>query len=228
MMHFCTETAGFYCIGNKKKCGGLACPAGVEPATYGLEGRCSIQLSYGQILAGSISELIEKMVGVQGFEPWTPCSQSRCATRLRYTPTESLFYTDRAISSKSCNIQHMIAHFSSKFFKSLRVVLTLALLATNLVGTQSIGFAHGVLHANFEKQTEGNPTAIEIDSSYSHGADVCHLFDALSLAGFIPIDSNSDTSIQHISFNPGKIAYTFLEQNLASLFQSRAPPYSLL
>jgi hypothetical protein len=26
------------------------------------------------------------VVGVQGFEPWTPCSQSRCATGLRYTP----------------------------------------------------------------------------------------------------------------------------------------------
>ena len=26
----------------------LACPAGVEPATYCLEGSCSIQLSYGQ------------------------------------------------------------------------------------------------------------------------------------------------------------------------------------
>ncbi len=26
------------------------------------------------------------LVGVQGFEPWTPCSQSRCATGLRYTP----------------------------------------------------------------------------------------------------------------------------------------------
>ena len=29
---------------------------------------------------------IAKMVGVEGFEPPTPCSQSRCATRLRYTP----------------------------------------------------------------------------------------------------------------------------------------------
>ena len=27
-----------------------------------------------------------ELVGVQGFEPWTPCSQSRCATGLRYTP----------------------------------------------------------------------------------------------------------------------------------------------
>ena len=26
------------------------------------------------------------MVGVAGFEPAAPCSQSRCATRLRHTP----------------------------------------------------------------------------------------------------------------------------------------------
>ena len=26
------------------------------------------------------------VVGVQGFEPWTPWSQTRCATGLRYTP----------------------------------------------------------------------------------------------------------------------------------------------
>ena len=28
------------------------------------------------------------MVGARGFEPPTPCAQGRCATRLRYAPTE--------------------------------------------------------------------------------------------------------------------------------------------
>ncbi len=28
------------------------------------------------------------MVGVTGFEPATPCSRSKCATRLRYTPSD--------------------------------------------------------------------------------------------------------------------------------------------
>ena len=27
-----------------------------------------------------------KLVGVTGFEPATPCSQGKCATKLRYTP----------------------------------------------------------------------------------------------------------------------------------------------
>ncbi len=55
----------------------LARLAGLEPATLGLEGRCSIRLSYKRLL-----------VGVEGFEPPTFCSQSRRATRLRYTPGE--------------------------------------------------------------------------------------------------------------------------------------------
>jgi hypothetical protein len=29
-----------------------------------------------------------KLVGATGFEPVTPCAQGRCATRLRYAPTE--------------------------------------------------------------------------------------------------------------------------------------------
>ena len=62
--------------------------AGLEPATYGLEGCCSIQLSYKR---KSRSALLHrhhlKLVGVERFELPTSCTQSRRATRLRYTPT---------------------------------------------------------------------------------------------------------------------------------------------
>ena len=70
----------------------LARPAGVEPATTSLEGWCSIHLSYGRrrnarhYIPSVPCAQLSKLVGVEGFEPPTPCSQSRCATRLRYTP----------------------------------------------------------------------------------------------------------------------------------------------
>jgi hypothetical protein len=31
-----------------------------------------------------------EVVGATGFEPATPCAQGRCATRLRYAPTEAI------------------------------------------------------------------------------------------------------------------------------------------
>ena len=81
----------------------LVRPTGIEPVTASLEGWCSIRLSYGRLLiqfrtldirhtrSAHGLQLVRppeqpEMVGVEGFEPPTPCSQSRCATRLRYTP----------------------------------------------------------------------------------------------------------------------------------------------
>ncbi len=43
--------------------------------------------NYALPLRSSLSHLmIDSMVGAEGFEPPTLCSQSRCATRLRYAP----------------------------------------------------------------------------------------------------------------------------------------------
>ena len=39
------------------------------------------------------------VVGVEGFEPPTPCSQSRCATRLRYTPRKCCVQTRALIAA---------------------------------------------------------------------------------------------------------------------------------
>ena len=36
------------------------------------------------------------MVGETGFEPATPCSQSKCATGLRYSPTQKTCYRTEA------------------------------------------------------------------------------------------------------------------------------------
>ena len=74
-----SRLTSFVSIAPTQSCLSMARPAGLEPATLGLEGRCSIRLSYRRM----------RMVGVEGFEPPTSCSQSRRATRLRYTPNTS-------------------------------------------------------------------------------------------------------------------------------------------
>src|SRR6185369_5211628 len=48
---------------------------------------------------------LEFLVGARRFELPTPCSRSRCATRLRYAPTELL---DIALKHLTCNFFHKV------------------------------------------------------------------------------------------------------------------------
>ena len=175
-----------------------------------------------------VSRTIRKVVGVQGFEPWTPCSQSRCATRLRYTPTESIFYTESAIAGKSCKIRGMVAYFSSKFTKHFQSAFAASLLVFCLLGTHWVGLSHSISHANPQNQSIEKYTAATPDKSFNHSSDVCHLFDSLTLAGCIPSANTALSSLQIHALEKFQLAPQLFSLISLASYQSRAPPSFIL
>ena len=167
------------------------------------------------------------MVGVQGFEPWTPCSQSRCATRLRYTPTEPIFYTEITYEGKYCKIRCMEALFLSRLNKQFRGWIALSFLLASLIGTHWIGFAHGIAHSGIHHQNT-ELSCVDQEPTLSHSSASCHLLDALTLAGFVAATPN--LSLANNFFHEVQLASndSLPARIHVGLYQSRAPPSLIL
>ncbi len=118
----------------------------------------------------------------------------------------------------------MVAYFSSKFKKQIQVALSIVLLAFCLLGTRWIGLSHSISHANFQSQTEVSSIAVDVAPSQNHNSDACHLFDALTLAGFVATDIV--TTVIHINQpnQSGGVDSSFIAQAFIEHYQSRAPP----
>ena len=122
----------------------------------------------------------------------------------------------------------MGAYFSSKFTKQIQAAFTVALLLFCLLGTHWIGFAHSISHAGLDSQSIEKYSASESVPSLTHSSDVCHLFDALTLASFAPSnDANLVASVQYALDLAKSEDSILIESKLAS-YQSRAPPTFIL
>jgi hypothetical protein len=97
-----------------------------------------------------------------------------------------------------------------------------------MMGIHWIGFSHSVSHAGFQQTSISQSCTNELAPTYSHTSDICHLFDALTLAGFIPGTSAGTPSVETANLVlAGPPAFIFA-QAASAAYQSRAPPTLLL
>ncbi|CAM3713601.1 hypothetical protein [Polynucleobacter arcticus] len=121
----------------------------------------------------------------------------------------------------------MNALFLSKFTKQLRAFIALSFLLVSLLGTHWIGFAHGISHSGIQQHAI-ELSCLDQTPALGHDSVGCHLFDALTLAGFVASTTASFAALNSITtFKPltGKSVVVGIQ---VGLYQSRAPPTFIL
>jgi hypothetical protein len=118
----------------------------------------------------------------------------------------------------------MVAYFSSKFSKQYRALFSSALLLICLLGTQWIGLDHSITHSNQQQASIQKLAADHQSLSFNHSSDTCHLFDALTLAGFIPSQAFNIDSRSVLGFPLAQFNHSLIAQFRTSSYLSRAPP----
>jgi len=121
----------------------------------------------------------------------------------------------------------MNALFLSTLRKQLKGCIALSFLLISISGTHWIGFAHGISHSGIQHQ-KIELSCIDQAPTLEHDSVGCHLYDALTLAGFTPSAAppfavqKPVTTLKHLTSD-------FLVAGIQlGLYQSRAPPAFIL
>jgi hypothetical protein len=122
----------------------------------------------------------------------------------------------------------MVAYFSSRFTKQVHAALTAALLALCLLGTHWVGLSHAISHAGLQKQAIEVNVSNNMDKSFNHSSDTCHLFDALSLAGFVSSNHTESEVILIGASDLQNSSNPSLRSLAGNSYHSRAPPTFIL
>jgi len=122
----------------------------------------------------------------------------------------------------------MVAYFSSKLTKQVHAALAVALLMICMMGTHWIGFAHSISHTSIQQQSISPSSSDEFTPISVHSSDICHLLDALTLAGFIPEEFIGALVSQATSSALATPLEFHFAQVAQSAYQSRAPPTDIL
>ncbi|HAT39915.1 MAG TPA: hypothetical protein DCW35_08930 [Polynucleobacter sp.] len=118
----------------------------------------------------------------------------------------------------------MHAYFSSNFKKQIRTICMAVLLLSCLQGRQWLGVLHSISHSRSQVHELTNTVQSDCQLLINHSSDVCHLFDALSLAGFIPSLFIDNIALNNFVVDSSHASYQFISLTSLETYQSKALP----